>query len=72
MDVVCFVFFQRLSNHMHIGHLLAVKLTNVGGHKTNYVLVTDNNGMLYFVQQGTIVLALKTPEIITAVGSGEL
>lgn len=46
--------------------VVAATLTASGGPSASYVLVADE-GHLYVIQHGTVVLVLPTPDTITAV-----
>lgn len=62
---------KGVTSGIQLGDLLSVVLSDPRGQLTNYVLATDNSNMLYFLQQGTVVLALNTPARITAMCAGQ-
>lgn len=49
---------------------LTVNLTDEHNQKSSYVLVSDSYCQMYVIHQGTVVMVIKTPSIITAMCSG--
>ena len=47
--------------------MLSVDICDSNGQTSNYLLATDNHRHLFFIQQGSVVLVLNTPAVITAV-----
>ncbi|XP_071802881.1 uncharacterized protein [Asterias amurensis] len=50
--------------------LLATLLVGSSGQMSNYILASDDRCNLHFIQQGLIVLTLKTPAVVTAMCCG--
>ena len=47
--------------------MLAVSLSHTQAHSVHYILVSDNGKRLYVIQEGSIVMVLQTPAVVTAV-----
>ncbi len=58
---------QGLSCTPYVKCLLSVDICDNNGQTSNYLLASDNHRHLFFIQQGSIVLVLNTPDVITAV-----
>ncbi|XP_064603523.1 uncharacterized protein LOC135468961 [Liolophura sinensis] len=50
--------------------LLAVEVTSHQGQRSSYILASDNARQVQVINQGVVVLTIKTPETITAMCSG--
>lgn len=50
--------------------LVSVTLPNASGSLTDYVLASDDEGHLFVLQRGSIVMMIDTPEVITAMCVG--
>ncbi|XP_056022142.1 uncharacterized protein LOC125649787 [Ostrea edulis] len=61
---------QVCSSTLSVKCQLTVNLTNEHNQKSSYVLVSDSDCQLYVIHQGTVVMVIKTPSIITAMCSG--
>lgn len=58
---------QVRSSTLSVKCQLTVNLTNEHNQKSSYVLVSDSDCQIYVIHQGTVVMVIKTPSIITAV-----
>lgn len=58
---------QVRSSALSVKCQLTVNLTNEHNQKSSYVLVSDSDCQMYVIHQGTVVMVIKTPSIITAV-----
>lgn len=58
---------QVRSSSLSVKCQLTVNLTNEHNQKSSYVLVSDSGYQMYVIHQGTVVMVIKTPSIITAV-----
>lgn len=61
---------RNLSSNNSVQALLSCEFINSGGHVTNYILASDSCCNLHFLQQGSLVLTLRTPTVITAMSRG--
>lgn len=58
---------QVRSSALSVKCQLTVNLTDEHNQKSSYVLVSDSDCQMYVIHQGTVVMVIKTPSIITAV-----
>ncbi|KAJ8308111.1 hypothetical protein KUTeg_014365 [Tegillarca granosa] len=57
---------KELGPKLTVKCVLSVDLTNSHGQRSSYIMVSDCHNHVYMLQQGTIVMVLETPAVITA------
>lgn len=62
---------KELGPKLTVKCVLSVDLTNSHGQRSSYIMVSDCHNHVYMLQQGTIVMVLETPAVITAMCPGK-